>query len=109
MERKFNLERDLQRSDKIIHKVQAWRYAQALYAALCQNDWMPKDTMALLKGDGYSMSWRYAGGLVARLRNTGDYMDFYCSGIQDHCYPEGYVTNEIAADLNEIGWIVKKF
>ena len=33
----FDLERDLQRSDVIVSKVRDWYYAQALYAALCNN------------------------------------------------------------------------
>lgn len=107
MGKDFNLERDLQRSDKIIEKVKDIKYAQALYASLCNNEWLPKDVMELLKGQGYSCSWRYAGGIVSRLRGHGDYMEFYCSGIDDLAYPEGTVTDEIMQDLNEIGWVLK--
>lgn len=103
----YNLERDLQRSDKILGKVQNYKYAQALYAALCNTSWIPKDVMELLKNEGYSCSWRYAGGMVSRLRNCGDYMDFYCSGIDDNSIPEGIVTDEIRQDLNELGWVLK--
>ncbi len=109
MEQKFNLERDLQRSDLIIQKVQNYKYAQALYAALCNNEWLPKDTMQLLKNQGYIVSWRYAGGIVARLRGVGDYMDFYCSSLgNDDLVNEGVVTEEIKQDLEQIGWVEKK-
>ncbi len=104
----YNLERDLQRSDKILEKVQNYKYAQSLYAALCNTSWIPKDVMELLKNEGYSCSWRYAGGIVSRLRNCGDYMDFYCSGIDDNSVPEGIVQDEILEDLNELGWVLKR-
>lgn len=108
MGQNFNLERDLYRSDRIADKVQNLYYAQALYAALCNNEWIPKNTMEILKNEGYTCSWRYAGGIVARLRGKGDYMDFYCSGsIDDYATLEGVVIDEIRDDLNEIGWILK--
>lgn len=106
--KKFNFERDLQRSDKILMKVENWEYAQALYAALCNNTWIPKDTMQILKNEGYSCSWRYAGGIVSRLRGKGDYMDFYCTGSFDETIPEGVIVDEIENDLNELGWISDK-
>lgn len=107
MEQNFNLERDLYRSDKIADKVQNLSYARDLYAALCNNTWIHKDVMEILKNEGYNCSWRYAGGIVARLRGKGDYMDFYCSSIDDYATPEGVVTNEIMNDINEIGWVLK--
>lgn len=107
MEQNFNLERDLYRSDKIADKVQNLSYARDLYAALCNNSWIHKDVMEILKNEGYNCSWRYAGGIVARLRGKGDYMDFYCSSIDDYATPEGVVTDEIRHDLNEIGWVLK--
>jgi hypothetical protein len=107
MDPKFNFERDLHRSDKIAEKVQNLSYARDLYAALCNNEWVPKDVMELLKNEGYNCSWRYAGSIVARLRGRGDYMDFYCSSIDDYATSEGVVTNEIEDDLNEIGWVLK--
>ena len=108
MERDFNLEHDLQRSSAIVEKVKNYEYAQALYAAICNNTCFPKDVMELLKNEGYSISWRYAGGMVARLRGFGDYMDFYCSGsFDDINVPEGFVRDEIREDLSAIGWVLK--
>jgi len=47
----------------------------------------------------YSCTWRYAGGLVAKIRDVGeDYLDFYCSGC------EGDVDDEVRKDLNNLGW-----
>jgi hypothetical protein len=109
MEQKFNLERDLQRSDKILEKVKNLKYAQALYASICNNTWMPNDVMELLKNEGYMCSWRYAGGMVARLRGHGDYMDFYCSSLgNDDFVNEGIVLKEIEDDLKELGWVLQR-
>lgn len=45
----------------------------------------------------FSCSWRYAGGLVASIRDCGEnYLDFYCSG------DEGSLAAE--EDLNKLGW-----
>jgi hypothetical protein len=46
------------------------------------------------------------------MREEGDYIDWYCSGImnEDHkpegCVPEMVVTDEIREDLKQLGWIV---
>lgn len=49
----------------------------------------------------YSCSWRYAGGLVADMRDKGeDYLDFYCSGH------EGQVNETVAYWLNKLEWFV---
>jgi hypothetical protein len=79
-------------------------YAQNLYAALCNTGWRCDDPNTSV----FSITWRGAGGVVANIRNTGgDYLDWYCSGIGsrlDGVVPEGTVTDEIAQDLNAIGW-----
>lgn len=101
------------------------RYAQNLYAAWCNMQWCPKEFWPVLRQDPdkdlWSASWRSAGRIVADLRNKGeDYMDYYCSGMRgglsfdgkdDDAYFErtGYVsesdvTEEIANDLDGIGW-----
>jgi len=65
----------------------------------------------LLKGQHWSCSWRYAGGIVADIREEGDYMDWYCSGIRDSdspdngFVPESCVTDEIREDFFKLGWI----
>jgi hypothetical protein len=94
-------------------------YAQNLYAAMCNREFQRNDTWPRLTDQVWSCSWRYAGGIVADMCGKGDYMDWYCSGIRndgyqddtDVAYPagfvaEGVVTDEIRADLFELGWLV---
>lgn len=113
-----DLERDLQNSKMIQAKVQTDRYAQNLYAAMCNMQWQKSDVWPVLKDELWSCTWRYAGGIVAKLRGEGDYMSWYCSGIgggnylqddYDDLMGKGYVsestvTDEIRADLATLGW-----
>lgn len=114
-----NLAQDLANADWIVTKVKATKqYAQNLYAALCNTDWQRIDVLPILKDQKWHCSWRSAGGIIAKLRSEGDYMDWYCTGIRDVDYdeeicrewdkrryvPEGCVTNEIRTDLELLGW-----
>jgi hypothetical protein len=110
-----DLEKDLWRSDEILHKVRTRNdYAQNVYAALCNMRWQPEEVWPVLKDEYWSCSWRSAGGLVARLLKQGDYMDFYCSGIRGGMsydddvqlgfVAEGEVTDEIREDFAKLGW-----
>ena len=115
-----NMEYDLLTTDWILEKVRANDiYAQNLYAAMCNRDFQKLDVMPILKGQTWSCSWRYAGGIIADMQQKGDYIDWYCSGIRndgyqddlDVKYPgghmsEGRVTEEIREDLQKLGWIV---
>lgn len=113
-----NMEWDLVTTDWILEKVRGDNvYAQNLYAAMCNNDFQKLDTMPILKGETWSCSWRYAGGIVAHMRQQGDYIDWYCSGINgayEHEpdtrtrgeVAEGCVTDEIRQDLLALGWAV---
>lgn len=115
---KDNLEYDLRSTNWILEKVRASdNYAQNLYAAMCNNDFQRLDTWPILTDQRWSCSWRYAGGIVADMRGSGDYIDWYCSGIRDAddavidaqgrtTVSESVVTDEIRADLKELGWIV---
>jgi hypothetical protein len=112
-----NLEYDLRSTKWICDKAKAREsYAQNIYAALCNQDWQRNDVWPLLKGQTYSCSWRYAGGIVADMREEGDYINWYCSGIGDGLgngdadgvkgyVPEGTVTEEIREDFFKLGWI----
>jgi len=122
---KDNMQYDLRSTEWILEKVRASdNYAQNLYAAMCNMQFIKLDTMPILKNQRWSASWRSAGGIVADMLEKGDYIDWYCSGIgsQEDGYgldhhkpeleedgrtyvPEGVVTDEIREDLKKLGWI----
>lgn len=106
---KDNLEYDLRTTDWILQKVRdSDIYAQNLYAAMCNNDFIKNEIVPILKGEEWSCSWRYAGGIIADMRETGDYIDWYCSGDRmDGAVGESEVTDEIREDLFKLGWVVK--
>lgn len=112
---KNNLEYDLRTTAWILKKVrESDTYAQNLYAALCNNDFTKNEVWPLLKEEAWACSWRYAGGIIADMREEGDYIDWYCSGIGQSAdsvgsVGEGIVTEEIEDDLLKLGWIVKLF
>ena len=131
MWKKDNMEYDLRSTDWMLAKVRESRiYAQNLYAAICNNDFQKLDVMPILKDERWSASWRYAGGIIADMRQEGDYIDWYCSGIRNNdpllpgewegwtleqqtfykegeaFVPESMVTDEIREDLKKLGWIV---
>ena len=126
-----SMEHDLCTSPMMLAKVRDSRvYAQHLYAAICNNDFQKNDVWPTLKGETWSCSWRHAGGIVAHMRDQGDYLDWYCSGIYDDhdmepalfddlaedqqihykesraFVPESTVTDEIRFDLLILGWAV---
>ena len=129
-----NLEYDLRSTDWILEKVRGNdRYAQNLYAAMCNNDFIKREMWPILKDQRWSCSWRHAGGIIADMQEKGDYIDWYCSGIRDTrtlsesemsalteqeqiAYTvgegyvgEGFVTNEIKDDLYKLGWLVAEY
>ena len=131
-----NMEYDLLTTDWILEKVRADdAYAQNLYAAICNNDFIPLDVVPILRQDPekdyWGASWRSAGGIIADMQEKGDYIDWYCSGIRDiglydhynekeefteeqlahleitkRYVPEGCITDEIRNDLQRLGWAV---
>ena len=113
---KNNMEYDLRSNKWICDKVKADDvYAQNLYAAMCNMQFVKNEVWPLIKDQRWSASWRHAGGIVADMREQGDYIDWYCSGIvQDGVdpggtVPESTVTDEIRADLFQLGWIPKEW
>ena len=112
-----NLEYDLRSVDWILQKVRDSEiYAQNLYAAMCNNCFQKLDVMPILKNETWTCSWRYAGSIVAHMRQSGSYMDWYCSGIADGgkggVYANGFVsesvvTAELRSDLEKLGWRVE--
>jgi hypothetical protein len=127
--RENNLEYDLRSTEWILEKARGDEiYAQHVYAAMCNMKWQKTDPWPILKDEYWSCSWRHAGGIVADMMETGDYIDWYCSGIhneheQDHEWlsnateeqiklvkkkqahvGEGVVTDEIRSDFLKLGW-----
>jgi hypothetical protein len=98
-----DLEYDLRTSEFIINKCKnSEKYSQNLYAALCNNDFIKNDKE-------WHCSWRHAGGVIANLKEEGDYIDWYCSGMAEkegYC-SEGQVAEEIRIDLLNLGWEIK--
>jgi hypothetical protein len=127
---KDNMEYDLLTTDWILEKVRnSEAYAQNLYACMCNNEFVKNDVWPRLTDKRWGCSWRSAGGIIADMREEGDYIDWYCSGIrgdkltddefkvltneQQEAYlkskshvGEGHVTDEIREDLLRLGWIV---
>jgi hypothetical protein len=122
---KNNLEYDLVTTDWILEKVRGSEsYSQNLYAAMCNNEFQKLDVIPILKDQKWGCSWRYAGGIIADMRQQGDYIDWYCSGSggfnrefegeetneqwkkRTGYVPEGLVTDEIRTDLQCLGWAV---
>ena len=127
-----NMEYDLVTTDWILAKTRASKaYAQNLYAAFCNNDFQRNDVWPRISDQKWHCSWRYAGGIIADMRQEGDYIDWYCSGINngdwqrtpeevaamtpaqaEHYHEleryvsESVVTDEIREDLFRLGWLV---
>lgn len=108
-----NMEYDLRTCEFMLAKVRASEvYAQNLYASMCNNNFQQLEVMPILENRRWSCSWRYAGGIVADMRQQGDYIDWYCSGIRDAdgserdgYVREGTITEEIHRDLKQLGWV----
>jgi len=124
--RENSMEYDLLTNDWILEKVRSKKsYAQNLYAAICNNDFQKLDVLPILKNQTWGASWRSAGGIIADMRQQGDYIDWYCSGIgggltqgfdgeetdeqwksRTGYVPEGKITDEIRNDLQQLGWAI---
>jgi hypothetical protein len=126
----ISLEQDLLASPLMLAKVRSSAvYAQHLYAAMCNQEFIKNEIWPQLRGETWSCSWRHAGGIVADMRQQGDYLDWYCSGIRgdglsDEEYnqldrtdqelyietrqyvSESHVTDEMREDLLTLGWCV---
>ena len=122
---KNNMEYDLRSTKWICDKVkESDNYAQNLYAAMCNMQFIKLDIIPILKDQRWSASWRHSGGIVADMQEKGDYIEWYCSGIVNQeagfgldgytptpdpdgrdYVPEGVVTDEIREDLKKLGWV----
>jgi hypothetical protein len=127
---KDNLEHDLRFTDWVLEKARESRiYSQHLYAAMCNREFTRNEVWPLLQDKRWSCSWRHAGGIIADMRQEGDYVDWYCTGIREMeemdpvefnnlteeqqmafkesqaFVSEGVITDEIRADLLKLGWV----
>ena len=116
-----NLEYDVEDCEWICAKIRSSdSYGQNFYAALCNNEFQRNEVWPILKDQTWGCTWRYAGGIVAHIRQEGDYIDWYCSGIRggmtlsdeeakqyedNRFVSEGVITEEIRQDLLRLGWV----
>ena len=114
--RHFDLEFEMMNADWFRNKVRdSESYAQNLYAAMCNNEFVKNEVWPILEDKRWRCSWRSAGSIISDLREEGDYLDWYCSGMGFHdkkgadmkgYVPESLVTDEIRQDLLKLGWII---
>ena len=71
-------------------------FAKRIYAALTNIIWKN----GVYK---YSVTFRYAGSLLAEIQGKGNYMDWYCSA------GEGIVDTDIAEALDTRGWVPTEY
>lgn len=67
--------------------------AEAMWSAVTNVEWRH------VGGDTALYSARAAGDMIAAIRGTGNYLDFYCCGL-----PIDVVSSEFAEAMAAIGW-----
>ena len=117
----FDLAEEIANTPELVTKIKIRDdYAHNLYAAFCNMQWQKTEVMPILSDELWSVSWRSAGGIIAELREHGDYLDWYCSGMGGLSWyetvdegqwmadkkfvPETTITDEIREDLRQLGW-----
>lgn len=96
-----------------------YRYCQNLYAALCDNDLVQNDSISIIMESTVVVTWRTSSDIVSGLLAPESiYLDFYLSGMiyadespeamKAGFVQEGTITDEIRADLLQVGWLIKK-
>ena len=113
VKRENDLESDMMADPAVIAHCATEDMAREFYSAICNMRWrkintLPEDEriMDILRGDEsdvWSCSWRYAGGIIADIRNkhyntNEQYIDFYCTGN------EGYVSETVEECFKNLGW-----
>jgi isochorismate hydrolase len=89
------------------------KIATEFYFALCNMRWRVINTKSHedkvidklkgMKDESWSCTWRYAGGIIAEIRNKyynseEDYLDFYCMGN------EGIISDTVRECFERMGW-----
>lgn len=110
----YNLDEEMKTDVLVISYIENRDIAVDFYRALCNMRWKKDinttaedkiiDKLRGIDSAVWSCTWRYAGGLIAAMRNehyntTEDYMDFYCSG------EEGCVSPLVKECFERMGWI----
>lgn len=67
-------------------------FCKELWSALTNIEWINND------GSYFYCTFRYAGALIADIRESGGYMDWYCSSEY------AKVSEYIEEKLNSLGW-----
>jgi hypothetical protein len=90
------LDAALSRSPEVLQAIDNLDFAEALYAALCNNIWYRTDP----KRVAWVCSWREASALIALLRGHGEpQMEFYAGG------KEGFVRDDVGRLVHRVtGW-----
>ena len=108
--RVFNLERDIKSTTWMIDRVKHDDvYAQNLYAAFCNHEFMPEDVWGILTNVRWSCAWRYAANIISEIREESDHTRWYCSGVQlinSGFVPESVIVPIIETDIKNLGWII---
>jgi hypothetical protein len=75
-------------------------FACAAYQSFCNEVYINDDRQR------FSCSWRYAGGLIAELRNEGeDYIDYYMDFVKGELFDQtDPYKNTIQQIYNRLGW-----
>ena len=97
---KNNLEYDLKTTDWILKKARASEtYAQHIYAALCNNNFIKHNELQVPKESAWSCNWQHASSIISSIRGETDCLDWYSAG---------YITDEIREDFKKLGWSALK-
>lgn len=86
--RNFEADLELLFNDKIKNDDS---FCKRLYSSITNIRWINK-------GIVFDCSFRYAGAIIADIRGSGNYMDWYLDG------ETASIDDEIYSELNKLGW-----